>query len=109
MLIYNPNKITTLRGEKGWNQAELARRARLSQPSVWAIEHGETRMPKFETLAAIAAALGVPVQTIMADPPKGKNGEDLDHRAAATFAALHDENKSTALMVLETLLKRQRR
>ena len=109
MLVYDPAKIIALREGKGWKQAELARRARLSQPSVWALEKGETRMPKFETLAAIARALGVPLKEILKAPPKGKKGEDWDEQFHATVQALDDGNKSALMAVAQSLLGQQKR
>jgi len=109
MLVYDPAKIKALRDAKGWNQAELARRAKLSQPSLWALEKGETRMPKFETLDAIARALGVPLKEILAARPKGKKGEDWDEQFNATVQALDDGNKSAIMAVAQSLLGQQKR
>lgn len=109
MLVYDPAKIVALREGKGWNQAELARRAKLSQPSVWALERGETRMPKFETLAAIARALGVPLPEILAARPKGKKGENWDEQLIAAYQALDDGNKAALMAVAQSLLNQQKR
>jgi transcriptional regulator with XRE-family HTH domain len=109
MLVYDPSKIVSLREGKGWNQAELARRAKLSQPSVWALEKGVTRMPKFETLHSIARALAVPIQDILAARPKGKRGEDWDAQLTATYDALDDGNKATLMALAQTLLNQQKR
>ena len=108
MLVYDSQKIIALREEKGWNQAELARRAGLSQPSVWALEHGETKMPKFETLASVAKALGVPLKEIMAAKPAGKKGAEWDDQIVALFASLDDGNKASLLAVAQTLLNSQK-
>jgi putative transcriptional regulator len=107
MLVYDPVKIIVLREKKGWNQAELARRAKLSQPSVWALERGETKMPKFETLDAIARALGVPLKDILAARPRGKKGENWDEQLIATYQALDDGNKATLMALAQTLLSQQ--
>lgn len=109
MLVYDPAKIKALRESKGWNQAELARRAKLSQPSLWALEKGETRMPKFETLDAIARALGVPLKEILAARPKGKRGEDWDEQLVAAYQALDDGNKAALMAVAQSLLAQQKR
>lgn len=104
MLVYDPKKIVALRSEKGWNQAELARRAGLSQPSVWALERGRTQMVKFETLEAISGALGVPLAAILAVKPKGKDGENWEAQLRATYGALDDDGKATLLAIAQTLL-----
>lgn len=109
MLGYDPRKIVALREALGWKQGELAKRARLSQPSVSALERGETMKPKLETMSAIAAALGVPLTTIQVRPLPGKRGENAEEQAAAFFAALDKPSQATALLILETLLRKQGR
>lgn len=105
MLIYSPAKIIALREERGLSQSELARRAKLSAPSVWALEEGKTKMPKFQTLTAIAGALGVPIQALMSD----KQPVDIDDRIAATAAVLNPANRAALLAVATTLLESQRK
>ena len=53
--------IRELREKKGWTQTELARRSGVKQGVLSYIESGRTKHPRSDTLAAIAAALGVPV------------------------------------------------
>lgn len=108
MLVYDPIKIISIRESKGWNQAELARRARMSQPTVHALEKGKTRMPKFQTLAAIAVALGVDVQDILAERPKGKASEALDRQLITAYTSLSDPNKMAVLAVAQSLLQQQK-
>lgn len=54
------NKIQKLRKEKGLTQAELAKKANLSEISIRKYENG-SRKPKIETLRSIANALNVPL------------------------------------------------
>lgn len=54
----DPKKIVEAREARGWKPAELARRASLSQPTVWALENGVTKEVKFSTIQKIAAATG---------------------------------------------------
>ncbi len=54
----DPRKIVEAREARGWSAAELARRASLSQPTVWALEKGKTQEVKHSTLQRIAAATG---------------------------------------------------
>jgi SOS-response transcriptional repressor LexA len=60
-LKINPKRVIQAREALGWNTPELARRAGLSQPSVWAIEEGVTKEPKLSTIQKIAAATGKPL------------------------------------------------
>lgn len=92
MLIYSNTKIIALRNARGWNQSELARAAKLSSPTVWALEKGETKMPKYATLSAVAQALGVPLQAIMPDDVPA----DINDQIAAA-AALSPTNKGALL------------
>ena len=109
MLVYDPPKIVALREAKGWNQAELARRSGLSQPTVWSLEHGETGMPKFETLDKVARALGVPREAILAVKPKGKKGEAWHEDLLAAYEGLDDDGKATLVALAQTLLSKKRR
>ena len=104
MLIYSPEKIVSLREERDLSQAELARRAKLSAPSVWALEQGKTRMPKYQTLERIAKALGVPIPAIMAD----RQPEDLEDRLMAAASGLSPSNRGALLAVANSLLESQR-
>lgn len=108
LLPYDPGEIVRLREAKGWSQAELARRSRLSQPSVWALEHGETGMPKYATLKAVADALGVPVTSITAKRLKGKTAEEMDGALRVTYDQLDDANKSNLYAIAQSLLAQQR-
>jgi transcriptional regulator with XRE-family HTH domain len=105
-MIYDGKKITALREGRGWNMAELARRSRLSQPTLWELEHQITKKPKYETLTSIAAALGVPVQAILNSSKKGGDKEpDLDSQMAAAFAGLSAESKRALIAAAEHLTK----
>lgn len=59
-------RIRRLREERGWSQAELARRTRLSPQYMCDIELGKAS-PALNTLERIAAALGVPVAGLLSD------------------------------------------
>ncbi len=59
-------RIRPLRLEKGWSQEQLATIAGLSTRTVQRIENGE--QASLETLTAIAAALGVQVRDLNAQP-----------------------------------------
>lgn len=61
-------------------------------------------MPKFETLRAVASALGGPLSAIMAD----EQAADLDETLAATANALNPANKAALLAAAKALLDSQR-
>lgn len=62
-------------------------------------------MPKFETLRAVASALGVPLSAIMAD----EQADNLDETLAATANALTPANKAALLAAAKALLDSQRK
>ena len=57
--------IRELRKKKGWTQSELARRSGVKQGVLSDIESGKTKHPRCDTLAAIAAALEVPLEQLL--------------------------------------------
>lgn len=59
-----PSSIALLRLQKGWSQAELAKRARTSQSYIARIELGNVD-PQVSTVKKLAQALGVPVAAVM--------------------------------------------
>jgi transcriptional regulator with XRE-family HTH domain len=54
----NAGRIRALREAKGWSQRELARRAKVRQPSLSAIETGQAKRIDVAMLERIANALG---------------------------------------------------
>ncbi|MEU3343875.1 helix-turn-helix transcriptional regulator [Streptomyces sp. NPDC006700] len=54
------------RTERGWSQAELARRAGMSQPAIARLETSLT-LPSTRTLLRVAAALGQPLHISIGD------------------------------------------
>ena len=57
--------IKELRQKLGMTQTELARKAGIKQGVLSYIENGKTKNPRIDTMQAIAAALGVPVERLM--------------------------------------------
>lgn len=57
--------IRELRLKRGWSQSKLAKKAGVKQSVLSYIENGRTKNPRIDTLTAIAAALGVPVDRLM--------------------------------------------
>ena len=61
-------------------------------------------MPKFSTLCSVALALGVPVQSILAD----NQPTEMDDNIQATFVALSPANKAAILGAAQALLESQK-
>ena len=59
------NLIREIRMKQGLSQNELAKRAGIRQGVLSYIESGRTKNPRIDTLAAIAKALGVPVDKLL--------------------------------------------
>lgn len=104
-MIYDGKKISTLREGRGWNMAELARRSKISQPSLWSLEHQRTKKPKADTLMRIAAALGVNLQSILSGNQKGEN---LAGEMSSLFQGLTPENQAALVAAAQSLLKSQK-
>lgn len=75
-----PERLIKGREERGWNTAELARQAKLSQPTVWAIENGITQEVKHSTVAKLASAIGKSPGFLTGD--KDQNTSDSVHYSA---------------------------
>lgn len=58
------NRLRTLREKRGWTLEELAERADISAPYVCMLEMG-VRSPSFDTLKALAGALGMKLDRLM--------------------------------------------
>ena len=78
-------RIRPLRLEKGWSQEQLATIAGLSTRTVQRIENGE--QASLETLTAIAAALGVQVRDLNAQPQQIMEEEPDEQRLRRQVAA----------------------
>ena len=105
-MAYDGNKIALLRERKGWSMSELARRAGLKQPSIWALEHQVTSKPKADTLMRVAAALGVPLREILR--PGKKNAVDLQGDLAELFPQLDTKNQQAVLAAIRSLIDSQK-
>jgi transcriptional regulator with XRE-family HTH domain len=49
--------------KRGWTRRDLAERAGIKEPSLWALIVGKSK-PKFATVCKLADALGVPVNKL---------------------------------------------
>jgi len=59
------NRLKKIRIKKGFSQLELARRAGVSQPSIYLIENYIVKRPRIETVTRLAGALGVDPSDIL--------------------------------------------
>lgn len=83
--------------------AELARRAKIKQPSLWALEHQRTKKPKFDTLARLAGALGVPISEILAETATASKVDILE-----VYRLLSQTNQVALVAAASALLKSQK-
>ena len=83
--------------------AELARRAKIKQPSLWALEHQVTKKPKYETLAKLAGALGVPISNILAETATASKIDFIE-----VYRALTPVNQIALVAAASALLKTQK-
>lgn len=68
-MIVTGRKIRELRHAKNWSQLDLANAANIDQATVSRIE-AETKVPRTDTLVAIATALGVSPDVLLGANPK---------------------------------------
>lgn len=104
-MLYDREKITLLREERGLSINELARQAGIRGPSLHAIEHGKTKNIKSTTLVGLAKALGVPMQDLLKSQG-GKASKSLDMEAHALFIQLDDRDKVAILAAIRALQKK---
>ena len=100
---HDPEMLNRLLEDRGWTGADLARATGLSQPSVWSLLKGETKMPKASKLVAVANALGVPLKQILKHPSKSDG--DLSESMLSVFNALGPDNQRAILAAATALLK----
>jgi transcriptional regulator with XRE-family HTH domain len=68
-------RVEELREAKGWNQAELARRAKVRPSTLVDIEKGRTKRIDLAVLERLAKALGVAPGYLIADTPPKRRGK----------------------------------
>ncbi len=57
--------VKQLREGKGWTQAELAKRVKVTRPYITMLESGVRKTPSLMMLKRLAKALGVPVTALL--------------------------------------------
>ena len=106
-------KVRVKREEKGYNQAELAKRTGLTQATISRLESGEVRQLKSEAIKSLAKALGVSVDFLVGDMPKMSFDDTLkaDETAQVIFRGyekLTEEKRQQLKDYVEFLLKRHK-
>lgn len=105
-MVYDKEKLHALRKAKGWSQTVLAKRARLSQPTISALEQGEEHV-KHATLVKIAAALQVPLRDLMA-AKKNDEGEDID-QVIALCVSLDPRDRAAWIAAGRAILEQRKK
>jgi transcriptional regulator with XRE-family HTH domain len=106
-MLYDNEKIRSLMLGKDLSGNGLAKLAGISGPSMHAILNGVTKNVRYQTLAGIAAALGVPIQAISKAKHKGKR--DLQSEAMNAFGQLSQDNQSAMLATMLHLAAQQKK
>lgn len=101
-MSYDREKITALRRQMGLSMAELARRAGIKQPTVWAIETGKTKQPEARTMQAIAEVLGVPYNVLVAGRRTTKQA--ASEELLAVFHGLPPDQQASLLAAARAFL-----
>jgi len=81
-------KVKALREEKGWSQAELARRAALNSQTIFRIEHGLVR-GGWLSRTKLAKAFGIPIADLDTEKEATTHAEDAS--ALTTIPSLTDQ------------------
>ena len=103
LMIYDGKRIASIREARGMTQAELAKRAKISQPSLWALEHMVTKEPKHSTLASVAKALAVPLSEILRAAASG-DPTDSGEAMLAVYLQLDGKEKQAILAAARAFL-----
>ena len=118
MIVMTKERIKQARGERGWSQAELARRISVTQPSVAEWESGR-KAPSMKNLMLLAKLLDVGFEWLstgrgeMRLPPSLSVSEvrpayewmlPEEQRLLNTFARLQPRQREALLGFLESLV-----
>lgn len=95
------NSIKEARRARGWSQAELAKRAGISQQAVQRYESGE-REPRVSSVIAMASALGVTLSYLLGlDSPDGSGITPDESRLVAMYRSADTRGKALIMMNAE--------
>lgn len=93
-------RVAGLRQAKLLTQPALAADAGLSQPTLWAIEKGETKEVTARSLFALAGALGTTVEYLW----DGRSGEEEESELVAIFRRLAPNGRMAVLQAARAVL-----
>lgn len=102
------HNIQRLREGLGWNQAKLAKEARITAAALSKIEKGDGRIPTIVVLRKLAGALGVAVREITGEIGELSGDESQRkyrefHRRFAVFDDLPDADQQQLLDMAKRL------
>lgn len=98
-------RITELRADKGHSQAQLAGLAGIAQPSLWAIEKGETKEITASTLIAICRALGTTVEYLWDGTASGIDARRDEAELVAIYRKLDETSRRAVLETARGVLR----
>lgn len=78
--------LLRLRNELGVGQTELCRRAGIARSTLTTIERGTAPSPTIDTVAKLAAGLGVPVTALTEERSAGRAAEAIEALLASSYA-----------------------
>lgn len=87
--------------DRGINRAELARLAGLNATGVYDIISGKSRSPRLDTINKIAAALGVPLASLLEEKPV----KELRNQIMAAVQSLPESECERLLLIAQSLRK----
>lgn len=104
------SRIRKLRLEKGMDQGELARAAKIKQSTLSDLERGDSQRPRGDTLVRLAAILQVDQEWLMTGEglptPREAPGIDESH-LLSMYRALNDSNRAALIAAARALLDSQ--
>jgi transcriptional regulator with XRE-family HTH domain len=93
---YVARNVADLRNRQGWSQAELGKRAGVSQRTISDIENALHKSPGLDTLEGLAAALRVPLWALfLPEIPTDLSSLRRADRLTATYLAIGEDGKRT--------------
>src|SRR6185503_5469135 len=97
-------------GKRGWSQSDCARSANLNRAVINKLLNGKSK-PQPSTLAAIARAFKIPVETVYRAAgllPVNMDHDDRTRELIHTFESIQSpQRKATAIMLLKALVEEE--
>lgn len=96
-------RIAFLRVHKGWSQTELATKAGIRQPSLWAIEHNEVKAITVATFLALCRALDTTWEYLWEGSQAAPDLATQESELVAIFRTLDDSARMAVLQSARTV------